>query len=194
LKKGVFVFLFFIYYINFFFVFAEGECGKGVEALKKSFLKQNYLSGLIFNRELFLNENLLCLERFREENIFYCLYPHEWWCVILLKHGIYLEEPFILIRENETVIQEENQKYVEKGLIEEGDHIAKGTSLPAYSTYESRLQQFVGMMEFVHWIVDNDKELAFIFVAQSIDKIFLLFLLARQCKSFSFNSIANTSY
>lgn len=159
---------------------SERLYAEGTDALKKGFLKQNYLSGLIFNREKFLKQNLLRLEKFREENLYYCLYPHEWWCAILSKNGVYMEEPFLLVQERESVIQEENSKYIEKGVIEEGEHIAKGTSLPAYSTYESRLQQFLGMMEFVRWIADGDKELAFFCVASCISKILFLLLLARE--------------
>lgn len=130
---------------------------KGIEAFGSMFLKQNYLSGLIIRREDFLQENLLELEQF-SDNPFYLCYPHEWWCAILSRKGDYMEEPIELINEKESVIVEETKKLRKEGIIGEEAGIVGDTSLPTYSTYEARLKQFQGQIDFITWFMKDNKD------------------------------------
>ncbi len=113
---------------------------KGLDAFLNFFMWQNYLSGLIVRREDFIEENFAHLDKF-SDNVFYKNYPHEWWCAVLSRKGDNLVEPKILIWER-------NQD----------DYKDELASLPNYSTYEARMQQFDGIVGFLHWFMDGDAE------------------------------------
>ena len=117
---------------------------KGVDAFEKSFLAQNYLSGLIVKRDAFLKEDFLKLQKY-SDSVFYDSYPHEWWCAGLIRTGDYLEEPVSLIAEQKSVLEEE-AGFEQK---DEDDMF-----LPAYATYEYRLKQLKGMIEFLNMCAD----------------------------------------
>lgn len=137
---------------------------KGMDAFANMFLAQNYLSGLIVRRKDFVQEDFARLDRF-SDNAFYKSYPHEWWCAVLSRRGDSLVEPVILIEEKDGVSQEEE------------DITIKG-----YSTYKARLQQFQGMIDFLHWFMDNNAEGAATGFDLAIRKIYHLFLMARQLR------------
>lgn len=122
---------------------------KGAEAFAKSFLNQNYLSGLIVRREDFLQANMLQYEKY-VDNVFYSYYPHEWWCAALSKTGDHMEEPVTLIVENDSVLQDEINNLKEIGALADNDNPIKKNGLPIYATYEERLKQFWGQAEFLH--------------------------------------------
>lgn len=151
---------------------------KGIKAFQCEFLLQNYLSSLIIRREDFLQENLLDLERF-SSNIFYQFYPHEWWCAVLSQKGDYMEEPVALIDEKESVIVEETNKLRQERMIEEKDGIIGNTSFPTYATYQARLEQFKGQIEFLHFFCGDNKELIEMGLGAAICKADSLFELAR---------------
>ena len=96
---------------------AYGE--KGVDAFSKVFLQQNYLSGLIVNREIFLEQNVLKYDKYKD-NVFYQNYPHEWWCAALSMAGDCMREPVTLVIENDNVLEEEITMYEKTELVEEG--------------------------------------------------------------------------
>lgn len=130
---------------------------KGLDAFEAIFLRQNYLSGLILRRADFILENMLQLERF-SNNPFYQNYPHEWWGAMLSRKGDYMEEPFALISENESVLKEETERSRKAGTRKEGEGTLEGSLLPAYSTYEARLEQFRGQLDFLRWFMKDNKE------------------------------------
>lgn len=122
---------------------------KGFEAFKNCFLKQNYISGLIFRRKDFLESDLLKLEKY-SDNVFYQTYPHEWWCAEMNKKGAYLEEPVVLIEEKTSMAKEE------WGYDKEVD---ENTIIPSYATYEARLEQAKGEVEFLHIMIKDDADM-----------------------------------
>lgn len=152
---------------------------KGFEAFSFMFLRQNYLSGLIIRREDFLQENLLELERF-SDNPFYLCYPHEWWCAMLSRKGDYMEEPIELIDEKESVIVEETKKLRKEGIIDEAAGIVGDTSLPTYSTYEARLKQFQGQIDFITWFMKDNKDGMKLGLEMAFGKTGFLLELARR--------------
>lgn len=157
----------------------RGYGKKGLEAFKQMFLTQNYLSGLIVKREDFLQENLARLEQFAD-NAFYQNYPHEWWCALLGQKGAYMEEPVLLIAEGESAFQK-NVKSKLEGL--EGEAKEKQGFLPlyaTYATYEARLKQFDGIVEFLHWMMDKNAEGAEIGLDKATRKMTHLFMMARK--------------
>lgn len=123
---------------------------KGLDAFEKSFLSQSYLSGLIIKREDFLNADLLAFEKY-SDNLFYQDYPHEWWCVEMNKRGDYLMDSEILISEQESVLAKE-EGYSEANSNEQENFI------PIYATYEHRLKQFVGMVDYLCKFMDGKQE------------------------------------
>lgn len=138
---------------------------QGIDAFKEAFLGQNYLSGLMFDREALLQVNLYQLEETQLDNVFYQSYPHEWWCASVVRTGDYMTEPVALISEN-----------VPASVLESGH----GETLPSYATYEARLQLLRGQVDFVHWYMGNDKQGAFVGVAAVICKISYLMEMARE--------------
>lgn len=155
---------------------------QGREAFEASFLAQNYLSGLIVRREDFLAEDFLQLERDYNENRFYLSYPHEWWCAMLCRRGAYFAEPVVLIQERDSVLVEESKKLENIGAREQGSSFAENTVLPQYATYESRLIQFEGQVEFIRLYMGDDMEGAKSALLMSIRKVCYLLELARSLK------------
>lgn len=157
----------------------QKEYGKrGIDAFRKVFLKQNYLSGLTVNREKFMQADVLQFEIYRD-NKFYQNYPHEWWCAVLCKVGDYLSEPYILIEEQEAVGQKEYEEYEKLGLMNKKEVFDENSGLPQYSTYESRFAQFRGQVEFLQLFMDEDIIGIQIGLDIAIDKLAFLMNLAR---------------
>lgn len=150
---------------------------KGLEAFRNGFAQQNYLSGLIIRREDFLRENFLELEKY-SKNPYYQCYPHEWWCAFLNQKGDYMEEPVLLIIEQEAVMAEETKKLREIGVLGEQDKIVGQSAFPVYSTYQARLAQFKGQIEFLHLFCGEDNELMEVGLSTAIGKVAFLFELA----------------
>lgn len=143
------------------YISARSYGKKGLDAFKYSFLSQNYLSGLIVRREDFIKEDFASLERF-SENEFYMYYPHGWWCAVLSQKGDNLFEPVVLVQEGDAVMQPEGQG-----------------ALPKYATYDARMKQFRGIVEFLHWMMDENPEGAFLGLEVAIRKTLHLFRGAR---------------
>ncbi len=152
---------------------------KGLEAFKIEYLHQNYISGLILRRDILLQANVLELERFRD-NVFYLYYPHEWWCAAIALQGDCLEEPYLLIVENDSVLKQEVQQGIEQGALKENQIIDQETNLPIYASYEERLKQFRGQIDFLHYFMQDDMQGAFAGLTLSICKVAYLLEMARE--------------
>lgn len=151
---------------------------KGIDAFSKVFLQQNYLSGLIVNREIFLAQNVLKYEKYKD-NVFYQNYPHEWWCAALSMAGDCLRETVTLVIENDNVLEEEIAMYEKMGLVEEGTLIDKVNKLVFYATYESRFEQFWGQVEFLEFFMKDDQNGILLGLRMAIHKLAYLLKLAR---------------
>lgn len=151
---------------------------KGIDAFSKVFLQQNYLSGLIVNREIFLAQNVLKYEKYKD-NVFYQNYPHEWWCAALSMAGDCLRETVTLVIENDNVLEEEIAMYEKMGLVEEGTLIDKANKLVFYATYESRFEQFWGQVEFLEFFMKDDQNGILLGLRMAIHKLAYLLKLAR---------------
>lgn len=136
---------------------------KGTDAFVNLFLTQNYLSGLIVRRKDFIEEDFVCLDRF-SDNMFYRSYPHEWWCAALCQRGDSLCEPVILVYEGESTEASKDGEI----------------TLQYYATYESRLKQFDGIIEFLHWYIDGNADGLVLGLEYAIYKTVYLFGMARQ--------------
>lgn len=150
-------------------VITKREYGeKGIEAFEHSFLRQNYLSGIMVRRKDFMECDLLKLEKY-SDNDFYKNYPHEWWCAFLNKKGAYLQEPVTLISEQDYLAEEE------------AGH--KGENfLPVYATYEARLKQLKGEIEFLSIFMGDDQDFLELGMALVMGKMDYLFGIARYRK------------
>lgn len=152
---------------------------KGKDAFELMFLSQNYLSGLIVRKKDFIEENLQGLEQYRN-NVFYDAYPHEWWCALLTKRGDAMMDPVLLVSEGESVLEEETKFYQGSGIWKEDNGMLKNISLPVYATYEARLEQFQGYIDFLHAIMQEDMENIVVGLDIAIRKTPWLLLLARK--------------
>lgn len=153
----------------------------GLQAFEKAFLRTNYISGLIFRRELFLQNHFLKLQRFAD-NKFYHYYAHMWWCTLLSLQGDYMEEPVQLFSEVDSVQEEQYQKYINMGTLKRRDYYVEEISLPSYSTYEERMKQFQGQVEFLHMASELDPEVIESGLKRMIDKMTVLLCIAREYK------------
>lgn len=145
-------------------IISERSYGKkGLEAFFNLFLRQNYLSGLIVRRKDFIDADLPALDEFMK-NPFYVSYPHEWWCATLSRNGDSLIDPEILIRENDPAGYDGTVK------------------VNNYATYQSRIRQFTGMVEFLHWYMDDEPDGLVEGLKKAISKTAYLMVLARSLK------------
>ena len=129
---------------------------QGLDAFGRVFLGQNYLSGLIIKRIVFLSENLLRLEDIFSSNTFYQYYPHEFWCACMTRRGDYYEDSLALIDEKKSVFEEETKKYQQLGLLKSNEWIEEESGIPIYATYEERLKQGRGQVEFLRSFVRDN--------------------------------------
>ena len=136
---------------------------KGRDAFLGGFCIDNYLSGLIYNRQLFLEADIAYWDRGYQNNNFYRLYPHLWWHVLIAFKGDYARDCKTLILEGECILAEETEKYRRDNATEAG--LADGgmdweyPDLPIPSTYESRLEQFHGAVELIKDYFDKSESL-----------------------------------
>ena len=150
----------------------------GLQAFREAFLRTNYLSGMIFQRELFLQNHFLELQKF-SDNRFYCSYAHAWWSALLSLQGDYIEEPVQLFIETDSVREEEIKKRSSKEGIPPVRAFLGNKSLPSYSTYEERLKQFQGQVEFLHMVSETHPEVLEAGLIRMIEKMTVLLCIAR---------------
>lgn len=149
---------------------------RGRAAFYYTFMNQSYFSGLIIRRDDFVQEDFSKLERFAE-NQFYRYYPHECWCAILSQKGDYMEEPVILIYEGDSMFKEEETRKLEKS--DKKEKIKKDIALPHYATYEQRLKQFRGIVEFLQWMMGDNQDGIAAGLYAAIGKMVHLLAMAR---------------
>ena len=142
------------------------------------YLTQNYLSGLIVKREDFLAANLKELNQYKD-NAFYVAYPHAWWCAILSTSGDAMQDTVVLVTEGDSVLKEEVNEYIKRGFPGAENTFVQNSTFPHYSTYEARLEQFQGMVEFLHMLASEHEELVELGLMSSIQKTVYLLELAR---------------
>lgn len=151
---------------------------KGIQAFDLMYLTQNYLSGLIVKREDFLAANLKELNQYKD-NAFYVAYPHAWWCAILSTSGDAMQDTVVLVTEGDSVLKEEVNEYIKRGFPGAENTFVQNSTFPHYSTYEARLEQFQGMVEFLHMLASEHEELVELGLMSSIQKTVYLLELAR---------------
>lgn len=156
---------------------------KGVDAFGGTFLRQNYISGLIIRRQDFMDADLLSLMRLREpehRNEYYCWYPHDCWCAILSRMGDYMEEPVRLIQEGESVARKQLEEYEKLGILQEKDKPKDNNAISSFATYEARRTQFVAELEFIRMNFPADNEYLYKGLDRAVTKLFLLLQVARK--------------
>lgn len=123
----------------------------GYDALKNFFLRNNYISGVIYNRKIFNEYNLNNFVLDNNDNVACIFYPHMCWDSIVALHGDVITDNITLVAEGKSVLQEQ----IEKG-IEENDKYIKSNicselnNIPIYQTYESRIEQHYGFIELIN--------------------------------------------
>lgn len=144
---------------KFYSYIKDGYFKKGDDALFNGFLQQNYLSGGIYNRDIFLNLNLEHWDRKFEDNIFYLLYPHQWWQVLMSIEGDYATVGVKLIEEGTSMFKLEAEQREVEGRKEKEGYLCKECSeLSVLSTYDSRIEQFVSGVKLI-WDIEKLTEI-----------------------------------
>ena len=134
-------------------------CQQGLEAFEESFLRGNYLSGTIYNKQKFVKIEIEDWNRKYKDNIFYRTYPHLWWNMLLCYQGNYIVDTVTLIHERDSVGIEESKKYKKDNVTEGGladEYMDLKNNIPIPSTYESRMKQFWGGIELINNYFQND--------------------------------------
>ena len=101
---------------------------------------------------------------------------------MLSQMGNVMMEPVKLIVEGASVLTQEIQMYRKNGILGEDEGTVGTTALPKYSTYEARLKQFMGQVEFIKLFCEDDREWKYLALQRAIDKLADLFRLARYYK------------
>ncbi len=128
------------------------EMKKGIDAFSQVFLQNNYLSGAILRREAFMR---LPFEKIKEEaksNAYYISYTHEWWFCFLSFEGDCRLDGECLVEEGDSVREKQGEQYKKRGEDALSAGYDSDGGLQSYATYESRLEQFKGYIEFIHYI------------------------------------------
>ncbi len=121
------------------YTYIVNETGKkGYDAIKKFFLCNNYMSGVLYNKSILTNEIIDRLYDNFKDNIAYRFYPHMVFDAYCLVQGDFLSDGFCLINEGDA----------EKELADVSD-VDKETKMQKYTTYESRLEQQRGFVDIV---------------------------------------------
>lgn len=150
---------------QYYWVITKRAYGKkGLEAFKNTFLQQNYLSGLIVRRKDFMQENFIKLDRFLD-NPYYRDYSHDWWCAVLSRSGDNLREPVVLIQEGTSEANRDGE-----------------ILLQPYAFYRNRLEEFEGIVDFLHWFMDGNTDGIIVGLNDAISKTVYLLDLARELK------------
>lgn len=142
---------------------------KGWEAFEIVFLTQYHFPGMIVRHKDFVEADLLQYESYME-NYYYRFYPHDWWCAILSQMGDCVLEPFLLYDDSQPVDVKQEWKALgcEEGYV------------PGWKTYESRIKQFQGMIEFLQSVLKiEDKERFEQYLRRAVDKTALLFEITK---------------
>ncbi len=151
----------------------------GYAAFREVFLRTTYISGLIFRRKDFLQKDFLQLQKY-VKNEFYHYYAHMWWTALICMDGDYMEEPMQLITQVDNVQLEEYQQYAALGKRDVNNYYAIAERLPIYATYEERMKQFEGQIEFLHIIEEKHPEVVEIGLIKAVGKQGLFFCIALQ--------------
>lgn len=155
----------------------EGK--KGIDAFSNVFLMNNYLSGAIVRRDNFIQLPFDHIREYGKNNAYYISYTHEWWFTLLSFEGDCRLDGECLVAEGASVREVQGEKYREKGEDRLADGYDTECGLHIYATYEERLKQFKGYIEFIHYIEDRGgKELAGRGVFYAINKTAHLIKLA----------------
>lgn len=152
---------------------------KGLDAFSKVFLRQNYLSGLIINRNDFIKANVLQYEKYKD-NVFYQSYPHEWWCAALSVIGDCMRDTVVLVEERESVMLQEIDRVADRGICSKKNELLdEDSNLPLYATYEKRFAQFEGHIEFLNLFFGKDVLGIAMGMEIAIEKLAYMLILAR---------------
>jgi hypothetical protein len=92
--------------------------------------------------------------------------------------GDYMAEPVTLIHENKNDREEEVKKFRKAGIYSGDDGNVGNSILPIYSTYEARLEQMRGQIDFLHFFCGQDMQCVTVGLTIIIFKAKFLFELA----------------
>lgn len=118
---------------------------KGEDALEAFYMHGNYVSGIIYNRNIITNEVVDKFESRYNENVAYQIYVHMFLDTYALVNGNFCSSCLCLIQEG--IADENGADRVDIGETKEIFH---------YSSYQSRLQQMKGFVEQIR-DMDLDK-------------------------------------
>ena len=111
---------------------------KGEEALLTYMLTSNYMSGLIFNRTLLKNSEVLEYIKSNLNNHACAIYPHMIWELFLSQYGC-------VVGIDNALIKTGKAESSDLGNVEVGDE--QTISMVKYATLDSRLEQHQGFLE-----------------------------------------------
>ncbi|MDM5281348.1 glycosyltransferase [Paenibacillus silvae] len=121
--------------------FQDASAFAGEEALNKFMLRSNYMSGMIINRELLIQKNVIeqMHELYIKGNVTTLIYPHMCWELLMCQYGNVHSTSLVLVREGKPEKME--SEYIVK--------INSSAEVPEYATVESRLSQHNGFFEIM---------------------------------------------
>ncbi|MFM9279960.1 glycosyltransferase family 2 protein [Paenibacillus jiagnxiensis] len=121
--------------------FHDESATAGEEALYKFMLRSNYMSGLILNNEMLMQNKVI--ERIDDlyvsGNVTTLIYPHMCWELLMCQYGTVHSTSLVLVREG--LPEKMETEYIVM--------VNSSADVPAYATVESRLAQHNGFFEIM---------------------------------------------
>ncbi|MDR3594097.1 glycosyltransferase [Clostridium sp.] len=129
----------------------------GDDAILNFFVRNNYLTGIIYNREIIQKYNLINFITNNENNLSCILYPHMWLDSAILVHADFMQKATMLCIEGTQELQSQTDALSENTLKEDKFFIlAKLNNIPIHSSYQSRIEQHKSWIDLINQLPINN--------------------------------------
>lgn len=115
----------------------KGYFKKGMESLWRFWVAFNYISGMLYSRKAYLDNEFWSMGIANEA---YYSYPQLWWDAFIAWHHDGAYDDTVLVMEGDCELEEQYQKYAEAGKDVE-DEIDLESGFLSYARYEARMKQ-----------------------------------------------------
>jgi glycosyltransferase involved in cell wall biosynthesis len=131
----------------------------GDNAVSNFFLTDNYISGIVYNKEIIKKYNLTNFLTNNENNFSCSIYPHMWLDSSILVHADFMQKATLLCIEGTAELQ--SQTNDEPEITPEEDKflmLAKLYNIPPISYYQSRIEQHISWVDLINKLPLNNSK------------------------------------
>ena len=129
----------------------------GDDAILNFFLRNNYITGIIYNKEIIKKYNLINFITNNENNLSCVLYPHMWLDCAILVHSDFRQKATLLCIEGASELQSQINDQSESTPKEDKIFIlAELGNIPIHSSYQSRIEQHKSWIDLINKLPVNN--------------------------------------